>query len=67
MPGYFDDNGIFWVSSNLYGLFSEHDASVGFAEDGKVAVIKRESDGSYYGMIYVVPNEMVLDCFARIG
>ena len=66
LEGYFDDNGIFWVSSNLYDLVLDYYDGVDFSDDGKVAVIKREPDGSYSGMIYVVPNDMILDCLASI-
>ena len=54
--GLFDENGIFKVGSKLYGSQYEYDGS-----DGFIAVIKDNGDGTYTGMVYIVPGQMILD------
>ena len=54
--GLFDEYGIFIVGSKLYGLQREFDGS-----DGFIAVISDNGDGTYTGMVYRVPGQLILD------
>jgi hypothetical protein len=54
--GLFDEKGIFRISSKLYDSWDEYDGS-----DGYIAVIERNGDDTFTGMVYRVPGQMILE------
>ena len=54
--GMFNENGVFIISSRLYDPWDEYDGS-----DGFIAVIENNGNGTYTGMVYIVPGHLILD------
>ena len=54
--GMFDENGIFRIGSNLYETRYENQGSSRY-----IAVIERNGDGTFTGMVYEVSEQLILD------
>ena len=52
--GLFDENGIFIIGSRLSDCWNGFDGS-----DGYIAVIENNGDGTFTGMVYMVPRQLI--------